>query len=400
MHSSPLYQTRFDSLKCCIVVPTFNNDQSLAGVIQDLLSYTHNIIIVNDGSTDNTDQILKEHPQLEILTFEQNRGKGSALREGFQLAEKLGFEYAISIDSDGQHYPDDLAVFLNELESKTPSGPEILLVGDRNMGQDGIPGKSSTGNKFSNFWYLAVTGINLSDTQSGYRLYPLKIINPIKIYTRKFEYEIEIIVKAAWRGVDVRNIPIKVLYPENRVTHFRPFLDISRIVTLYSWFVLVSFFYIHPRNKYREFKEKGVKRFWQEDILKSQEPAHKKAAAIALGVFVGISPFWGLHTLLVFLLAALFKLNKVIAFIFSNISIPPLIPVIIYASYQVGSVITGKGFAWDLKLSDFDSSTEVFAGLFQYIIGSFALAGIVALFLWIVFYFLFSASNPKQVIKP
>lgn len=399
MSSSPIFQSRFDTLKCCILVPTFNNQKSLASVIEDLQLYTSNIIIVNDGSTDSTSKILKKFSIPEILTFEKNRGKGAALKEGFRLAEKIGYEYAISIDSDGQHYPDDLDVFLTELEKKEAGDPDILLVGDRNMGQEGIPGKSTTGNKFSNFWFLAVTGINLTDTQSGYRLYPLKLVNSIKLYTRKFEYEIEIIVKSAWRGVKVRNVPIKVLYPENRVTHFRPFWDITRIVILYSWFVLVSFFYIHPRDKYRDFKEKGFKRFWKEDIIKSQEPANKKAAAIALGVFVGISPFWGLHTLLVFSFAALFRLNKVIAFIFSNISIPPLIPFIIYASYQVGSLVTGNGIQWGLKLTDFDSSTEVFSGLLQYIIGSFALAGFVALLLWVIFYFLFISTAQKQVIK-
>ena len=401
MSDSPIYQSRFDSLKCCILIPTYNNEGTLASVLQDLLLYTKNLVVVNDGSTDGTRDILKYFQQLHIHHFPENRGKGEALKTGFRLAEELGYEYAITIDSDGQHYPDDLDVFLTNLEMKRAEDPELLLVGDRNMGQDGIPGKSSTGNKFSNFWYLVVTGTQLHDTQSGYRLYPLKVVNSIKYYTSKFEFEIEVIVKAAWRKVEVKNIPIKVLYEqENRVTHFRPFWDITRIVILYMWFVLVSFFYIHPRNKYQDFKQKGFRKFWKEDILKSQEPPQKKAAAIALGVFVGISPFWGLHTLLVFVLAAAFRLNKVIAFLFSNISIPPVIPVIIYASYQMGSVLSGKGFDWGLKLQEFNSASDVFTGLWQYILGSLALGGIVALCIWIVFYFLFSVSNQKQVIKP
>ena len=400
MNQTPVFQSRFDALRCCVLVPTYNNEKALEGVLQELLLYTTNIVVVNDGSTDRTREILSNFSHLNIFHFDNNSGKGAALNHGFQKAEDLGYEYAITIDSDGQHYPDDLQVFLEELEAKGPKDPELLLVGDRNMGRDGIPGKSTTGNKFSNFWYLVVTGINLGDTQSGYRLYPLKVVNPITLYTNKFEYEIEIIVKAAWRGVEVKNIPIKVFYEDNRVTHFRPFWDITRIVMLYMWFVLVSFFYIHPRNKYRDFRDKGFKRFWKEDIIKSEEPAHKKAAAVALGVFVGMSPFWGLHTLLVFLLAATFRLNKVIAFLFSNISIPPLIPFIIYASYQLGSLITGRGLNWELSLSDFDSGADILQGLGQYILGSFALAGIVALLLWIVFYFLFSVSNQKHVVKP
>lgn len=381
-------------------MPTYNNFGTLPEVIQDLKLYTSNIVIVNDGSTDLTSEILCSFPELQILNFPKNMGKGEALKQGFKFAENLGYDYAVTIDSDGQHYPDDLDIFLRELENKKEGDQEILLVGDRNMSQEGIPGKSTTGNKFSNFWFLVVSGVQLKDTQSGYRLYPLKIVNSIKLYTRKFEFEIEVIVKASWRNVKVKNIPIKVFYDkDNRVTHFRPFKDIVRIVLLYMWFVLVSFFYIHPRNKYREFREKGFKRFWNEDILKGGEPAHKKATAVALGIFVGILPFWGLHTLLVFLLAAVFNLNKVIAFLFSNISIPPFIPIIIYLSYQFGSWLTGKGFIWEMELKDFDSSTEIFQGLWIYVLGSFALAGILASLLWVVFYFLFSVFNQKQVMK-
>ena len=401
METQPIYQSRFDALNCCIIVPTYNNAGSLGSVLQDLQEYTSNILVINDGSTDKTSQVLSNFNSLYIHHITPNQGKGNALKKGFQLAGEKGYDYAITIDSDGQHYPDDLDVFLTELEKKKPTDREILLVGDRNMGQNGIPGKSSTGNKFSNFWFLVVTGSQLHDTQSGYRMYPVNIINSLKLYTKKFEFEIEVIVKAAWRDVEVRNIPIKVFYQEkDRITHFRPFWDITRIVLLYMWFVLVSFFYIHPRNKYSDFKKKGFKKFWKEDIIKSQEPAHKKAAAIALGVFVGMSPFWGLHTIIVFLLAAIFRVNKVIAFLFSNISIPPLIPFIIYASYQVGSLITGKGIAWQLRLEDFNSASKILDSAWQYFLGSIALAGIISFVLWIIFYFLFSVRNQKQVVKP
>src|SRR6476620_12271402 len=123
-----------------------------------------------------------------------------ALRAGFKKSVELGFHYAITIDSDGQHYPHDIPVFLNELEQNG----EALLIGSRNMVQAGIPKKSSFGNKFSNFWFWVETGIRLDDTQSGYRLYPLQHI-PKKFYTRKFEFEIEVIVRTAWKGIPVKN---------------------------------------------------------------------------------------------------------------------------------------------------------------------------------------------------
>ncbi|WP_417887467.1 DUF2062 domain-containing protein [Zunongwangia sp.] len=396
-----IFEDRFKALKCCVMVPTYNNETTLASVLENILAYTSQIVILNDGSTDSTVSILENFNQLKVYNFKKNRGKGQVLKEGFKIAEELGYEYAVTIDSDGQHYADDLVVFLTELENRKRGDKDLLLIGDRNMGSDGVPGISSTGNDYSSYWYLVVTGFQLHDTQSGYRLYPLKVMNSINLYTWKFEFEIETIVKATWRKIEVRNVPIKVLYDEkNRVSHFRPFWDIVRITLLYMWFVLVSFFYIHPRNKYQDFKKKGFKKFWKEDILKSNETPAKKATAIAVGIFVGLSPFWGIHTFLVFVLALVLKVNKVTAFLFSNISIPPFIPVIVYLSYQIGSVVMGQGWDWSLKLQSISSVTDVFLGLGQYILGSLILAITTSILVWIVFYFLFSALRKKQFVKP
>ncbi|APG59513.1 DUF2062 domain-containing protein [Christiangramia salexigens] len=401
MAREPIFQSRFNKLNCCVIVPTYNNASTLPSFLEDLKLYTSNIIIINDGSTDETAEILNRYPQFNIKKHTVNQGKGIALKTGFKFAEELNYDYGITIDSDGQHYPDDLYVFLEELEKRPVGSKEILLVGDRNMGSENVPGKSSMGNRFSNFWFLVVTGIELHDSQSGYRLYPVKLINSLKLITWKFELEIEVLVKAAWRDVQVRNIPIKVLYKEEeRVTHFRPFWDIVRIVLLYMWFVLVSFFYIHPRNKYQDFRKKGLKKFWQDNIVKSQESPARKAAAICIGVLAGLSPFWGLHTLIVFSLAAVLNLNKVISFLFSNISIPPFIPFIIYAGLQTGSVIMGKGLDWDLNLQKLKSGNDVLLGIWQYLIGSIVFAILVSGLTWIIFYFIFSVIKRKKVVKP
>ncbi|MBT8296074.1 MAG: glycosyltransferase family 2 protein, partial [Gramella sp.] len=208
MMIKPVFQSRFEDLNCCVIVPTYNNAHSLDNFLTDLKLYTNKVIIINDGSTDATSKILKKHTEFHLKEHPENKGKGIALKTGFIYAGELGYMYAITIDSDGQHYPDDLDVFLTELESKKESDPELLLVGDRKMGRDGIPGKSSKGNRFSNFWFLVVTGIELHDTQSGYRLYPVKLVNSLNLITWKFELEIEVLVKAAWKKADVRNIPI------------------------------------------------------------------------------------------------------------------------------------------------------------------------------------------------
>ena len=372
--SQPDYQEQFSKFKVCVIIPTFNNQNTLKRVVDGVLHYTNDIIIVNDGSTDGTADILKDYPKLTQIHFSKNKGKGAALREGCKKATQNGFEYAITIDSDGQHYPDDIPVFLNELEKED----RALLIGSRNMTQDSVPKGSSFGNKFSNFWFWAETGIRLNDTQSGYRLYPLNPLNKIKFYTNKFEFEIEVIVKAAWNGIPVKNVPVKVLYDENeRVSHFRPFKDFARISVLNTWLVLVALLYIKPRDLLLKLKRKGIKRFFVENVLQSSDSPIKKSLSIALGVFIGIAPFWGFQTVLALGISAVLKLNKFIAFAFSNISIPPMIPVIIWLSLKMGIWIfnSDTDISYDGLTSDFD----FLESLKEYVVGSFALAFLSAI---------------------
>jgi glycosyltransferase involved in cell wall biosynthesis len=308
--------------KVCVIVPTYNNHKTLKRVLDSVLLYTTNIIVVNDGSTDETYGILESYPQLVQIHFPKNSGKGMALRKGFKEAIRLGYDFAITIDSDGQHFASDIPLFLSEISNENP----MLLIGSRNMSQVGVPKKSSFGNKFSNFWFWFETGNRLEDTQSGFRLYPLHQI-PKKYFTTKFEFEIEVIVRSAWKGIPVKNIPIQVLYdPAERVSHFRPFQDFTRISILNTVLVFISLFHVKPRDFFRNLKKKGIRKFFLENILESNDSNARKSFSIALGIFIGISPFWGLHTILVFFLAMSFKLNKVISFAFSNISFPPFIP--------------------------------------------------------------------------
>lgn len=366
-----LLSEKFKSLKCCVIIPTYNNYKTLQHIIEGVLVYTEDVIVVNDGSTDVTAEVLENFPQIQQINLLQNKGKGNALRQGFKHADSLGYRYAITIDSDGQHFPEDIPVFIEALEVE--ENKEILLIGARNMTQHGVPKKSSFGNKFSNFWFWVETSIRLQDTQSGFRLYPIFAMKKLKFYTRKFEFEIEAIVKAAWSGIKVKNIPIKIHYElEDRVSHFRPFKDFTRISILNTWFVLVTFLYIKPRNLFRKLKKKGFKRFIMEDLLGSDDSAEKKAFSIALGVLIGLSPLWGFHTVVVIFLALLFNLNKVIAFAFSNVSLPPFIPLILYFSLKLGSWLLGESFV--LTVSEIDPSIELVKYLKSYIVGSLVLS--------------------------
>ena len=379
-------------LKICVIIPTYNNHKTLQRVIDGVLHYTNQIIVVNDGSTDTTKSILEKYNSLEVLHLPKNKGKGNALSLGFKKAKELHYHHAITIDSDGQHFPDDISTFITALEKESKP---VLLIGNRNMNQDGIPKKSSFGNAFSNFWFWFETGIKLDDTQSGYRLYPLQNI-PKKFFTNKFEFEIEVIVRTAWKGVAVKNIPIKILYdPNERVSHFRPFKDFTRISVLNTVLVIITILYIKPRDFFRSFKKKSFKDFIREDVLESSDSNAIKASSIALGTFIGIAPLWGFQTFIVITLAVLFRWNKVLAFAFSNISIPPMIPFIIYASLKVGGLFVSSD---TLLFSENKLTFEaVKNNLTQYLIGSFVLAIFVALFFGLISYFLLSYKK-KSVI--
>ena len=371
-----------------VLIPTYNNEKTLSRVLDGVLSYTPHVIVVNDGSTDSTAAILSGYPQVEVVTFPKNKGKGKALQEGFQVARAKGYPYVLTIDSDGQHFPEDIPTFITAIEQEEVP---TLLVGDRDMTVEGVPKKSSFGHKFSNFWFHLETGVKLPDTQSGYRLYPLEVI-PRRYFTSKFEFEIEVLVRSSWRGVPIKPVPIRVLYdPSERVSHFRPVKDFARISLLNSILVLIAFLYIKPRDFLRKFQKKSFKTFLKEDLLETSLSDSKKAFSIALGAFFGISPLWGFQTALTITFAVLLGLNKSLAFLASNISIPPMIPLIVWSSLKVGSLFTGGGL-----LPEGEITTDfIKAHLIQYLTGSFLLALLIAAILGTATYLFLKTKSEK-----
>ena len=390
-----LIRQKITDLGVCVIIPTYNNQHTLKRVINGVLELTNNLIVVNDGSTDTTSSILKAYPNIQQIHFPENKGKGVALREGFKHAISLGYKFAITIDSDGQHFPSDIQHFINELEQH--QAKDILIIGARNMSHESVPGKSSFGNKFSNFWFWIETGIKLKDTQSGFRLYPLNILKNLNFYTTKFEFEIEVIVKTAWKDVEVKNIPIQVLYDESeRVSHFRPFKDFTRISILNTWLVFLTAIYYFPKRLLKNIKKKGLKRFLVEDLLGSNDSPKKKALSIALGTFIGFSPLWGFHTFLVITLAIFLKLNKAIAFTFSNVSLPPFIPFIIFVSLELGQWVLGEKISYSVE--EMMDNFEVFKHLKTYLVGSFTLAFIGAIVFGFTGFVFFNFFNKKNMV--
>ena len=231
--------------RTCIIIPTYNNERTLAEVVRSVRTVCDDVMVINDGSTDSTSQIIKEFGDSIIaIEYTPNRGKGFALKTAFREAVRRGYDYAITMDSDGQHLVEDLSVFYQEIQQY----PDSLLIGSRGMDHPNMPQKNNFANKFSNFWFGLQTAHKLPDTQSGYRLYPLRKMGRMHLFTNRYETELEILVRSAWRGIRLLPVPIHVYYPpkEERVSHFRPSVDFLRISILNTIFCILAIVYGYP----------------------------------------------------------------------------------------------------------------------------------------------------------
>lgn len=233
----------------CVVIPTYNNDTTIKTVVEKSLLYCDDVIVVTDGCTDRTTDIFDTIDGITIVSYQQNRGKGYALKMGFRKALEMGFSYAITLDGDGQHYPEDIPLFLKANQEH----PQSLIIGSRQLeGVDRSKG-SSFANKFSNFWFYVQTGRALPDTQTGYRLYPLRRLYGLSLLTSRYEAELELLVFASWHGVKIVPIPVQVYYPprNERVSHFRPGKDFARISVLNTVLCFLAVVYGLPLRLWR-----------------------------------------------------------------------------------------------------------------------------------------------------
>ena len=228
----------------CVIIPTYNNVGTIADVVSRCQQYCADVIVVNDGSNDGTELILRRLTDITLVDSDRNCGKGGALRRGFAKAKEMGFAYAITLDADGQHYPEDIPLFL----AANRRYPGAIIMGQRQMqGVRRSPG-SVFANYFSNFWFMVQTLHYVADTQTGYRLYPLSKLHGVSLLTSRYEAELELIVFAAWRGVPIKSQPVRVYYPspEERVSHFRPALDFTRISILNTILCILAVVYALP----------------------------------------------------------------------------------------------------------------------------------------------------------
>jgi glycosyltransferase involved in cell wall biosynthesis len=226
-----------------VIIPVYNHAGTIAQVTKQALALHFPVLVIDDGSTDNTYDQIKDIEGIRIIRHRKNMGKGAAIMNGF-VAASLDADWAITIDADGQHYPEDA---LN-LIAAIPAGERPIVVGARQgMAGEHVPWTSRFGRKFSNFWVWISGGPVLSDSQSGMRIYPLPEVVTLPTKARRFQFEVEVLVQARRKGLKVMEAPVRVVYNPGagRISHFRPFVDFIRNSSTFARLIFTRIFSLH-----------------------------------------------------------------------------------------------------------------------------------------------------------
>lgn len=233
----PLYVQRAaleDTNGYAAVIAAYNEESTIREVTTSTLQALPLVIVVDDGSSDGTADAL-DGLHVVLIRNPRNLGKAASLRRGMEHAFAAGARAIITLDGDGQHDPAEIPRLIRAHERQ----PDAIVIGSRLVGRSNIPRPRYYANRFANFWIAWASGFAVADSQSGFRLYPADVIQPLlsSCDTRKsFVFESEVLIEAGRRGRKTVAIPVKAIYREHaRRSHFRPVLDIALIVRMIAW---------------------------------------------------------------------------------------------------------------------------------------------------------------------
>lgn len=372
-----------NKIKFVIVIPVYNHAKSLRDVVLKALEVHDTVMVVDDGSTDSGLNTLKG---LDVIVLHHpiNRGKGAAILTAAKAACRLGMTHMVTIDADGQHDPDDFKRFVPLVKRD----PYAIVVGKRDFQTMNVPGLSRFGRHFSNFWLRLQTGQVVRDTQSGLRSYPLVVLERLNLRENGYAFEVEVLVKAAWVGVALREVDISVYYPprSERISHFHVFRDNVRLSLLNTKLTLRSFVPV-PHRRILDCDRSNPKiSIWHpirslKTLLTENLSPSQLATAGAMGVFLGTLPLIGLHTITILFTAGFFRLNKLAAVGTSQFCMPPLIPAL---CIETGYFLRHGKFLTEVSLQTL--GYQGLERLFEWIIGSVILAPAISVIMWCILF--------------
>ncbi|HEY7118531.1 MAG TPA: DUF2062 domain-containing protein [Tepidisphaeraceae bacterium] len=390
-----------------VIAPTFNNARTLAPIVSRIRASGYPLIVVNDGSSDDTARMLIEMDRdaptpLIVLNHRKNRGKGTALRTGFAAARLAGYTHAVTIDTDDQHDPSEIPRLLDAARRS----PHALVLGRRDHRADGYPARSRIGRGISNLFVRLESGVRVDDSQCGFRVYPLGLLMTVRCGNGYYGFETEIITRAGWAGCPVVQVPVACRYlpGPRRVSHFQPFRDSARGVLMHFHLLGRALlpFVRHPRwpdvasaqpliigpkkPLLRRFLDWiNPRQAWRQ-LRQNQLGRSEIAAGLALGVFIANLPAYGFQSLLSLYAARRLHLHPLSVLLGSHASTPPVGPLLIAAAIALGHVLLHGSLP---ALADFDPrhvgwSHVVGPLLLEWMIGGILLGLVLAMLTFVV----------------
>ncbi len=382
--------------KTWCIIPVYNNMKTLQSVVRGCKHQLENIVIVDDGSTDFEVSRIAVDENVIVIKHPENKGKGLALITGFKYVEEQGGKYAITIDADGQHYPQDISKIVDKIEDQD----DVIVIGSRDFSTENVPGKSKFGRNFSNFWFKVETGLSIDDCQSGYRAYPINYILKLNLKGKRYDFETEVITKAAWAGLRIETVNVGVHYAkkEERISHFKGFLDNLRISIMHAQLVLRRLAPI-PHKKLIQREEDAIyKELFKHPVKVIKFLLHENAtpvglaASAAVGTFLAVLPLLSIHTLVIIYVATRLHLNKVMAVSIQNLCIPPFVPV---ACIELGYYMRYGRWLTDVSLNTvFGQFAE---RIWEWLLGSLIVAPVLAVIVGVVVFFVSQALQIRMV---
>ncbi|MBD1568188.1 glycosyltransferase [Aliivibrio sp. S10_S31] len=230
----------------CFLIPCYNHGKTIPAVVESLMSYGYPMIIVDDGSENETKRILEEvtqqHESITLITLVENQGKGGAVIAGIEKAYQQSYSHAIQIDADGQH---DLEA-LPKLIAESQEHPTALISGQP-IYDESVPKSRLYGRYATHIWvWIETLSFAIKDSMCGFRSYPIgPTINVLEraVIGRRMDFDTEIMVRMYWNETDIRFINTRVIYPEDGISHFDALWDNVKI----SWMHTKLFFGMLPR---------------------------------------------------------------------------------------------------------------------------------------------------------
>lgn len=378
------------------VAPSYNNAGTLSDVLARLCATGLPVVVVNDGSTDATadalDQWKAVEPRLRlVLTHDRNRGKAAALQSAFDHATKGGFTHAVTIDTDGQLAPEDIAGLLERAQRDL----DALVIGVRDESTSDYPARSRLGRRISNLLVWLESGVRVADSQCGLRVYPLRLVWMLPCRAEHFGFETEIVTRAGWAGVPVVGEPVSCRYlpPGERVSHFRPWLDSLRAARMHARLLVTSLSPLQatrwtapdqppmPRRTpwHRLVRWINPVTAWRQ-VRDDTASRTRFAAGFAAGVFIASLPLYGVQTLLSLFVARCLRLHPLSVLAGSNVAFPPIGPLLIVGAIGLGHLLLHG--AWPV-MADYNPARAgvnavLWPALREWAVGGIVLGAILA----------------------